>query len=98
MQMDEALAPLTRLDLAFRLALELDEAARRVAVDAQDRMGDEPEIEALLGDLAERRIEQKGHVVVDRLDDRQLIPSTADHDILKRDPGLAAGPRRRERG
>ena len=79
MQMDEALAPLARLDLALRLALQLHEGARRVAVDAEDRMGDEAQVEAVLGDLGERRIEQERHIVVDRLDDRQLLAAADRH-------------------
>ena len=48
-------------------------AGLAVALDAKDRMRDQPDLEAALGQLAHHRIDQERHVVVDDLDHRDRL-------------------------
>jgi len=83
----------------LRLALELDELARRAAVDAQDRMRHEAQRKTLLGDFGKRRIEQERHIVVDHLDDGDPIRAiSSDDEVAQADMRLAAGSRLGEDG
>ena len=52
---------------------ESGELAGRVALDAEDRMRDQPHGEMALGQFAHHRIEQERHVVVDDLDHRDRL-------------------------
>ena len=94
MQMDEALAPFARLQLALGFSFQLDERPGGVAVDAEDGVSDEPQAEPVLGDLGERGVKQERHVVIDRLDDRHLVHAAvvAGH-VSQGDARLASGAR-----
>jgi uncharacterized peroxidase-related enzyme len=79
--LDEALPAGADRRRGRRLADDPDEGAVLVALDAQDRMGDEARLVALVGELGEGRIEEERAVVVDDLDGRHLAPPALPLDL-----------------
>ena len=53
-----------------RAPLKAGQTAGGVALDREDRMHDEANVEAALGELGQHRIDQERHVVVDDLEHR----------------------------
>ena len=77
MDVDEALAP--RGADRRAVAAEADQRAGVVALDREDRMQHQADVEPLLGQLAHHRVEQERHVVVDDLDDRDRLDALRAH-------------------
>ena len=61
---------LSRSPPTLRAGLEIDQPARGITLDDENRMHEQTDIEAALIDLAEHGIDQKRHVVVDDLEHR----------------------------
>ena len=55
-----------------------DEAAGLVALDRQNRMHDETDIDPAVGKLRQHRVDQERHVVVDDLEHQLVAPTLAD--------------------
>ena len=74
MDLDEALPPGADGRGRGRLADDPHEGTGFVALDPDDRMGDEARLVALLDELGEGRIEEERHVGVHDLDRRDVAP------------------------
>ena len=70
-EMDQAFA-LALCPCWQRFAVETQELALLVALHGNDRVGDQRDIDALLGEFRHGRIEQEGHVVVEDFEDGNL--------------------------
>ena len=80
MDVDQALAAERAASIGRGLADDAQQGAVRVALDAENGMGDQQRHKAPFAQRRERRIEQEGTVVVDHLDDRQVArPAVARH-------------------
>ena len=92
--MDKAFAPPAHVCRAMRLATKPKERAGRIAINAQNRMSDEPQRKSEFGNLGERGIEQERHVVVNSLDDGDFVAARGTNlDVSQRDQRLAARAR-----
>src|SRR5215211_3526830 len=72
-EMDQAFA-LASCPLWQRLTVETQELALLVALRGNDRVGDQRDFDALLGEFRHGRIEQEGHVVVENFENGNLAP------------------------
>ena len=79
--LDQALAPRARGRARDGLAREAHQAPRLVALDGEDRVGDEPGLDSRIGEFRERRVEQERHVVVDDFDDRQVASALPERRV-----------------
>ena len=86
-EMDQAFA-LAFCPLWQRFAVETQELALLVALHGDDRVGDQRDFDALLGELRHGRIEQEGHVVVENFEHGNLAP-VRHHRIDHADIGTA---------
>ena len=87
MEMDQAFA-LALCPLWQRFAVETQELALLVALHGDDRVGDQRDFDALLGELRHGGIEQEGHVVVENFEHGNLAP-VRHHRIDDADIGTA---------
>ena len=71
-----------------RFAVEAQQLALLVALHGDDRVGDQRDFDALLGELRHGRIEQEGHVVVENFEHGNLAP-VRHHRIDHADIGTA---------
>ncbi len=77
MDMDEAFTP--GVTDRRPVAAEADQRAGVVALDCEDRMQHEADVEPLLGQLGHHRVEQERHVAVEHLDDRHRLDAIGAH-------------------
>ena len=90
MDLDQALADLARPRRSG--AAIGDEPARGIPLDGDDRVGNEPDRGAEILELAEDRIEQERHVVVDDLDHRHRDRGARSRATPDRRRGRPHGP------
>ncbi len=86
-EMDQAFA-LALCPLWQRFAVETQEFALLIALHGDDRVGDQRDFDALLGELRHGGIEQEGHVVVENFEHGNLAP-VRHHRIDNADIGTA---------
>ncbi len=86
-QMDQTFA-LAACPFWQRFAVATQELALLVALYRNDRMGDQRDFDALLGEFRHGRIEQEGHVVVENFEHGNLAP-VRHHRIHHADIGTA---------
>ena len=86
-EMDQAFA-LALHPLCQRFAVETQEFALLISLHGDDRVGDQRDFDALLGELRHRGIEQEGRVVVENLEHGNLAP-IRHHRIDDSDIGTA---------
>jgi hypothetical protein len=72
MDVDEAFAAA----LALARALKRGEPSRFVAIDGEDRMNQQADVEAAFAELAEDRVDQEGHIVVEDVEHRRAARRT----------------------
>ena len=89
-EMDQAFA-LALCPRWQRFAMETQELALPVALHGDDRVGDQRDVDALLGEFRHGRIEQEGHVVVENFEHGNLAPVRHDR-IDHADIGTASRP------
>ena len=88
-QMDQAFA-FAPCPFRKRFAVATQKLALLVALYRNDRMGDQRDFDALLGEFRHGRIEQEGHVVVENFEHGNLAP-VRHHWIDHADIGTARG-------
>ena len=70
--------------------MECDQPPARVALEGEDRMRDKSDLQAAFGQLAQHRIDQKRHVIVDDFQYRKLFePCPGQARLLEPDFGRA---------